>query len=126
MGLATTTAILLIVAVALLAPMVPGGPIETRSFLALPRWVFWGFNVFLIALGVGSIVTSVLVLDGGTWAYGIALGLGAGYVAVFGLDLAGVFPRSKDPQPPTLLQLEVLDLTIGAAVCIAALQGLRL
>lgn len=124
MGLATTTGMLLIVAVSLLTPMVPGGPIETRSFATLPRAVFWGFNAFLIMLGLGSIVIAVLVLGGGTWAYGIALGLGAGYVAVFGLDLAGVFPRSKDPLPPTLLLLEVLDLAIGAALCIAALQGL--
>lgn len=95
MGLATTTGMLLIVAVSLLTPMVPGGPIETRSFATLPRAVFWGFNAFLIMLGLGSIVTAVLVLGGGTWAYGIALGLGAGYVAVFGLDLAGVFPGRR-------------------------------
>ncbi len=123
--LATTTGMLLIVAVSLLAPMVPGGPIETRSFAPLPRPVFWGFNVFLVALGLTSVIMAVLVLDGEAWAYTAAFVLGLGYVAVFALDLAGVFPQSPDELPPPLLLLEVVDLAVGAALCIAAVQGFR-
>lgn len=124
--IAATVSALLMAEVLVLTPMVPGGPIEKRSFAHLPNAVFWGFNLFLISLGMASVAVAVVVLWGASWAFAAAVGLGGCYLAVFGLDLAGVFPKSPDEMSPTLLLLEVADLAIAGALIVVALQGLRM
>jgi len=44
------------------ATLVPGGPIESRSFSHLSPAIFWGFNAFLITLGVTAFVIAFSVL----------------------------------------------------------------
>lgn len=118
-GIATSA--LLVIAVVLLAAMVPGEPVETRSFARLRRPVFWGFNVFLISLGLATFVVAGLALRPHWWTFAAAAVLGLLYVAVFVLDLGKVFPKTPDPMPVTLLMLEIADTAVaGALVAVAA------
>ena len=50
---------LLLLLVASFVTLVPGGPIETRDFSALGGAVFWGFNVFLVTLGLAAVLSAV-------------------------------------------------------------------
>jgi len=124
--LGTATAGLLVWCVLLLIPMVPGGLIDTRDFSSLPRWQYNAFNVFLTSLGIVTLVTAWFALSGGTAALVTALVLGCAYVAVFGLDLAGIFPKVADPLPVQLLILESIDLASAGVLVVVAAQGLRL
>jgi hypothetical protein len=126
MGLGTVTAVLLVWSVLVLIPMAPGGLVDTRSFASLPRWQFNAFNVFLTSLGLASLVTAWFALSGGRTAFAAAIVLGLLYIAVFGLDLAAVFPKVADPLPVQLLVLEVLDLAAAGALVVVAVQALRL
>jgi hypothetical protein len=123
--LGTVTAVLLVWSVLVLIPMAPGGMIDTRDFAALPRWQFNGFNVFLTSLGLAGLVTAWFALDGGRPAFAVAVVVGCLLIAVFGFDLAGIFPRVADPLPVQLLVLEVLDLAAAGALVAVAVQGLR-
>ena len=120
------TSALLMVAVVLLASMVPGGPVETRSFAHLGRPVFWGFNVFLISLGLLTIATAAYTLLGGHGALALAAILGLLYVGVFVLDLSRVFPKTTDRMPTALLMLEIADTAVAAALVVVAVGGLLL
>ncbi|NYF09828.1 hypothetical protein HDC94_000984 [Leifsonia sp. AK011] len=114
----------LVAAVLLLIVMVPGGPLETRSFAHLPRAVFWGFNLFLISLGIASFVVAGGAILGAAWAPIAALVIGVGYVLVFALDLAKIFPATPDEMSSPLLLLEVADLVVGGIVVVVAVGGM--
>ena len=124
-GLSAGVSALLAASVAILIPMVPGGPVDTRSFAVLSGFAFWGFNVFLISLGLASVVFAFVVSRGRRWDFGVTLALGACYLAVWALDLGGIFPTSPDPMPSTLLLLEVLELGMSAALITLSAQGFR-
>ena len=114
----------LVAAVLLLVVMVPGGQLETRSFAHLPTSVFWGFNVFLISLGLASFVVAGGAIVGATWAPIAALVLGVAYVLVFALDLAKIFPATPDEMGTPLLLLEVADLVVGGIIVVVAVGGM--
>jgi len=121
--LGTATSVLLVVAVVLLASMVPGGPVETRSFGHLHGAVFWGFNVFLISLGLASFVLAGFSLGAHRWTFAAAAVVGLLYVGVFVLDLGRVFPKTPDRMPSTLLLLEIVDTAVAGGLVVVAIQG---
>ena len=102
----------------LLAVLVPGGPVETRSFADLPAWVYWGFNAFLIGLGIFTVIALVFTALKRWWAFIAAAVAGVLYILVYVLDLAGVFPVSADPMPPSLLWIEVIDSILAAVLIV--------
>jgi hypothetical protein len=59
---------LLVALTALLVPMVPGGQVDTRNFDEVPRWLFRGFNIALVSLGVVGLVVGVAAPGGAVWA----------------------------------------------------------
>lgn len=104
--------------------LVPGGPIETRSFANLGRSVFWGFNAFLILLAIAAIVSSIgLLRDHKAAAYG-AIIAGWGYIFVVLLDLGHVFPTTPDPIPLLLGIIEILDAILATYVIVLCHRGL--
>lgn len=110
------TSILLLVVTLLLVSLAPWGPIENRSFDHLSPAVFWGFNVFLVALGLSSFATVVALWRGRTWAFPGAAVLATLYVLVYVVDLLGVFPQTPDAMSPALLTIEVVDTALAAAL----------
>lgn len=54
-------AILLYTSFLLLSSLIPGGPIETRSFSHIDSEVLLAFNTFLTLVALGSAITAVLV-----------------------------------------------------------------
>ena len=93
----------------LLAILVPGGPVETRFFSQLPAWMHWGFNLFLISLGIFTAITLVFTVLKRRWAFVAAIAAGGLNILVYVRDLAGIFPVSADPKPAALLWIEVID-----------------
>jgi len=74
--------------------LVPGGPIETRSFVHINPFTLGAFNTFLTTLGLGSLLLIYFVLRSERWVMFAAAVCGLSYLGVYGLDLAQVFPVS--------------------------------
>ncbi|WP_019961635.1 hypothetical protein [Woodsholea maritima] len=104
--------------------LVPGGPIETRDFSHLGGPVFWGFNAFLISLGLIAIASAVMLRFGYNLAAWIAIGVSWGYIFVVALDLGHVFPLSPDPIPLLLGIIEILDGILAAYVMVLCHRAL--
>lgn len=95
-----------------LALMVPGGVVETRSFPTYPVAVLAGFNLFLTVLGLGSLFLAYRAARyGRTGVWPLLAGLG--FVAVYGLDLAVIFPVSENQMSPLLETLEWVGTGLG-------------
>lgn len=105
--------LLLFLNVILLCILVPGGPIENRDFSGLTGLVFWGFNVFLITLGVCSFITCYLLLISNPYAVIITQILAVSYFLVYGLDLGGIFPRSPTKMSKVLMLLEIINMCMA-------------
>jgi hypothetical protein len=99
-------AVLLLISAINLTVMIPGGPIEVRSFATISPTILASFNAFLTILGMGSYTLAFFLFAGRRWALVPALLAGTGYLAVYVLDLGGIFPVSDDPMPRLLLILE--------------------
>ena len=100
-------AVLLVVSSFLLAILVPGGPIETRSFSHISPLILGSFNTFLTLLGMLSLPLAYFVFKMKKWAYIGSIFAGFFYFAVYVSDLAHIFPVSPDAMPPLLLVIEV-------------------
>lgn len=120
----TATACLLVALCFTLTPMAPGGQVDTRDFSALPRWQYTFFNIFLISLGIASLVTSGFAIAEVPGSLVAALVLGVLYTAVFALDLGRIFPVVKDALPTQLLVLEVFSLALAGVTVTLALKGI--
>ncbi|WP_434748507.1 hypothetical protein [Paenibacillus amylolyticus] len=99
--------------VTLLEILVPGGPIENRDFSKLKGIVFWGFNVFLILLGVGSYIASYLLLVSSPHAILMAQVIAVLYFIVYAVDLASIFPKSPTKMSKPLLLLEIVNISMA-------------
>lgn len=105
--------IIIFLNVTLLAILVPGGPIENRDFSALKGVVFWGFNVFLITLGLTSFYTIHAVLANNSTAVLLTKSIAIAYVTVYAIDLIGMFPKSPTKMSNTLMLFEIINLCIA-------------
>ncbi|QDT12716.1 hypothetical protein [Planctomycetes bacterium K23_9] len=105
--------LLLFASFALLASLVPGGPIETRGFSHIDPVILAAFNVFLTTLGITSVVAAFLVRRDSALAYWASVLIGWCYFLIYVLDLANVFPKSPDPMPPLLLAIEVIGTILS-------------
>lgn len=86
--------------------------------------IFWGFNVFLILLGIGALVSAVGLLRGNRAAAIGGIIAGWGYIFVVLLDLGHVFPSTPDSIPLMLGLIEILDAILADYVIILCHRGL--
>lgn len=110
--------------VAILVPLVPGGPIENRDFAHLGGVVYWAFNAFLISLGIFSCIATYAALIGSSWRAVGGLIVGAGFAVVYLLDLGKVFPTSPTPMGKALMTMEVVGTAIATYTVIVSLAVL--
>lgn len=96
-----------------LAWMVPGGPVETRSFSNILPEIVMGFNIFLTSLMIVSIALVYFMYKKQKWAYQLTGVVGMAFALVFLLDLGGIFPVSLDPMQTLLFVMEVIGLILG-------------
>jgi hypothetical protein len=108
-----------------LSLLVPGGPVETRSFGHINPLTLGIFNTFLTTLGLGSLLLIYFVLKSERWAMFAAAVCGLSYLGVYGLDLAQIFPVSPDVMPSALLAIEVLGTLISFPLMALSIQALR-
>ena len=100
------------------ASLVPGGPIENRDFSHLSGPVFWGFNVFLVTLGLVGFLAVYWAWKGNRRAYWLAIIVGWLYVVVIASDLGRVFPVSPDPTSFVLGIIMICDAILALYVVI--------
>ncbi|MEM6256002.1 MAG: hypothetical protein AAF821_24075 [Cyanobacteria bacterium P01_D01_bin.156] len=108
-----------------LGTLVPGGPIETRSFVHIHPLTLGLFNTFLTTLVLGSLVLVYFVLQSKRWAMVAAAAAGLSYLGVYGLDLVKIFPVSPDAMPPALLAIEVLGTVLSFPLMALSIQALQ-
>ena len=106
-----------------LESLVPGGPIETRSFGHMDPLTLATFNTFLTTLVLGSLLLVYFVLQSKRWATIAAAGCGLSYLGVYGLDLVKIFPVSPDAMPPALLAIEVLGTVLSLPLMVLSVQA---
>lgn len=104
---------LLFANVLLLTILVPGGPIENRDFTGLTGVVFWGFNVFLISLGISSFVTCYFLLTSSHNSLFAAQVISILYFIVYMVDLGGIFPKSPTKMSKKLMLLEIINASMA-------------
>ena len=105
--------IIILLNVTLLAILVPGGPIENRDFSNLKGLIFWGFNAFLITLGMASFYAIYSALGGLSNTGLVTSILACAYILVYGLDLAGIFPKSPSKMSKSLMLIEIINLCMA-------------
>ncbi|MEM7062130.1 MAG: hypothetical protein AAF572_03080 [Cyanobacteria bacterium P01_B01_bin.77] len=108
-----------------LGTLVPGGPIETRSFVHIDLLTLGVFNTFLTTLVLGSLLLIYFVLQSKHWAMITAAGFGLSYLGVYGLDLAKIFPVSPDAMPFALLAIEVLGTVFSFPLMLLSIQAIQ-
>lgn len=108
-----------------LSMLVPGGPIETRSFVHINPVTLGAFNTFLTTLGPGSLLLTYFILKSERWAIIAAAICSLSYLGVYGLDLAQIFPVSPDAMPPALLAIEVLGTLVSLPLMVLSIQALQ-
>ncbi|MEM7796314.1 MAG: hypothetical protein AAF579_17900 [Cyanobacteria bacterium P01_C01_bin.118] len=108
-----------------LSTLVPGGPIETRSFAHINPFTLGVFNTFLTTLCLGSLVLVYFVLRAKHWAVIAAAVCGLSYLGVYGLDLAQIFPVSPNAMPPALLVIEVVGTLVSFPLMGLSLQAMQ-
>jgi hypothetical protein len=64
-----SVAALLVLPAVLLGILVPGGPVEKRSFAHIPPLVLGAFNTFLAVLGIGSLALAYFSRAGNRWVF---------------------------------------------------------
>ncbi|MBE9028722.1 hypothetical protein IQ266_02980 [filamentous cyanobacterium LEGE 11480] len=107
----------------LLTVLVPGGPIETRSFAHINPLILGGFNTFLTTLSIVSLVLVYFVVQRYVWAFVAAAVCGMSYFLVYVLDLAHIFPVSPDMMPSALFVIELLGTIVSVPLMIVAVQA---
>ena len=108
-----------------LSSLVPGGPIETRSFAHINPVTLGVFNTFLTTLALGSLILVYFVLKSERWAMVGAALCGLSFFGVYVADLAVIFPVSPDAMPPALLTIEVLGTVLSLPLMGFAVQALQ-
>jgi len=107
------TIYVLVLSLFTLSWMVPGGPVETRSFSNILPEIVMGFNIFLTSLMIVSIALVYFMHKKQKWAYQLTTVVGLAFALVFILDLVGIFPISLDPMQRLLFVMEIIGLILG-------------
>lgn len=118
-----STSVLLFLSFVLLSILVPGGPIETRSFSHIDPMILGAFNTFLTLLAIISVFLIYFILKNIKWAYIVSAVCGASYFLVYALDLGGIFPVSPDAMPQALLIIEILGTIASIPLVYFSIQG---
>jgi len=114
---------LLFISFVLLSILVPGGPIETRSFAHIDPLILGMFNTFLTSLAIASVLLIYFVLKNVKWAYVVSMICGISYFLVYTLDLATIFPVSPDSMPQALFIIEILGSIASIPLVYISIQG---
>jgi hypothetical protein len=110
--------------VLILAPLIPGGPIETRTFAEYPIWAIASFNLVISVIVLAALPLAWIGRRGGRRvAIGSVLD-GAGFTAIYALDMLKILPVSETPMSPTLRVMAFAGLATGLAVVASALVDL--
>lgn len=117
-------AVCLLVLLLSFSSLVPGGPIENRDFFHLSDAVFWGFNAFLITLGLVGFATIYFVWKGRRWAYWTAIVVGWLFIGVVALDLGKIFPISPDPTGFVLGLVMIVDAILAMNIVLFSHRAL--
>ncbi|NEN99089.1 MAG: hypothetical protein F6K50_27445 [Moorea sp. SIO3I7] len=114
---------LLVLSFGLLASLVPGGLIETRSFSHIDPLILGIFNTFLTSLVIVSLLIVYFIFKDLKWAFIVSGLCGISYFIVYALDLGTLFPVSPDPMPQALFVIEVLGMIVSLPLLFISVRG---
>jgi hypothetical protein len=117
--------VFLVLSAVLLGVLVPGGPIETRSFSHIHPLILGTFNAFLTSLGLLSLLLVYFIIKGKRWAFVASALCGVSYFLVYVLDLGKIFPVSPDPMPQALLIIEILGTVVSLPLIFLPVRIMR-
>ena len=117
---------LLVLSSGLLTSLVPGGPIETRSFAHIHPVILASFNTFLTTLSLTSPLLAYFVWKRHRWAFVAAALYGFSYFWVYALDGLHWFPVSPDSMPTALWVIELVGAIVSLPLMGLALRELAL
>lgn len=120
-----TLGVLLLFSGLALSSLVPGGPIENRDFSHIAPGLLLLFNVLLTALGLGSLLLSVMILRGVARAPILVFGAAVAYLVVYTADLLGWFPPTPSPMSRGLVAIEMLGIALAIPMLWLTAQGLE-
>ena len=120
---ARVVAALLCLSAVALGLMIPGGFVENRNFPEYPVFVLAGFNIFLTVLGLGSLILAFRALRVGRVGR-LPVMFGTGYIAVYVLDLAHIFPVAEAPMSTALFTLEWIGTLLGLLIVVVSLRSI--
>ncbi|NET85071.1 MAG: hypothetical protein F6J94_25095 [Moorea sp. SIO1F2] len=114
---------LLVLSFGLLASLVPGGLIETRSLSHIDPLILGIFNTFLTSLVIVSLLIVYFIFKDLKWAFIVSGLCGISYFIVYALDLGTLFPVSPDPMPQALFVIEVLGMIVSLPLLFISVRG---
>ena len=109
----------------LLTSLVPGGLIETRSFVHINPLILGSFNTFLTTLSLASLLLVYFVWQEYRWALVASFIAGLSYFLVYVLDLGHLFPVSPDAMPLALLVIEILGTIVSLPLMLISVLGIQ-
>lgn len=120
---------LLLVSAALLASLIPGGPIENRDFSHIAVPILLVFNLFLTSLAFASVGLALALRQPGLMdRQAVRLGVllvALGYATVYTVDLAGWFPVTPSGMGPLLRTVEWVGVVLALLLAAASLDVMR-
>ncbi len=117
------TFVLLIASILLLSSLIPGGPIENRDFSRLEPVTVLSFNIFLASLLLTTCAAAIFVWQERQLGSPLSLVCGAGFFAVYYLDLWEIFPVSPTPMSTALYTIEAMGLVVAVLLMALAAVG---
>ena len=101
------------IAIITLFSMIPGGPVENRSFANVIPAAALGLNIFIGSTLVLAFLSVFFMSKKQKWAYQAVGLIGINYILIFVLDLGKIFPVSLDEMSNLLFNLEIFALLLG-------------
>lgn len=117
------TPALLILSLLVLAPMIPGGPVENRTFPDMPVAVATSYNILIVIVGLATIPLAILTRRASRLWASFALVDALGFLGIYGFDLAHVFPGGP-AMGAKLIVFESMGVLVAAALAVSAARDL--
>jgi hypothetical protein len=106
------------------APLIPGGPIETRVFPDMPVWLATAYNVVITIVGLGSVPLAYLARRGGPVVLRLVLADAVGYATIYGCDLTGLVPQPPPFLPEAVRNFEVAGFLVALAIAASVVRDI--
>lgn len=115
----------LLISVLIVAPLIPGGPIDNRVFPEVPVFVALISNMLVAILIISAVFLAFRTRRGGRQALHLAAWEGGAFASIYLLDLLEIYPVSTTPMGTVTKMFEIAGLAAGILLLASAMRDLR-